>query len=107
VTSVAFSPDGKQIVSGSGDRTIQIWDAVTGAVLQTLKGHLDKVTSVAFSPDSKVKQGLFVSNYWILVGKERILWLSPEYRQTYEAVWGKVIVLAHLLSRISILELKD
>ncbi|KAF8858540.1 hypothetical protein BDZ45DRAFT_591086 [Acephala macrosclerotiorum] len=36
VRSVAFSPDGKQVVSGSGDGTVRLWDTTTGAVLQTL-----------------------------------------------------------------------
>ncbi|KAH8600212.1 WD40-repeat-containing domain protein [Bisporella sp. PMI_857] len=53
VTSVAFSPDGKQVVSGSHDKTVRLWDAATEAVLQTLEGHSNAVTSVAFSPDSK------------------------------------------------------
>ena len=52
VNSVAFSPDGRHIVSGSYDRTIQIWDAQTGAqVGNPLQGHTDSVNSVAFSPD--------------------------------------------------------
>ncbi|KUJ10180.1 uncharacterized protein LY89DRAFT_710917 [Mollisia scopiformis] len=53
VTSVAFSPDSKQVVSGSYDATIRLWDAATGAALQTLKGHTNLVTSVAFSPNGK------------------------------------------------------
>jgi WD40 repeat protein len=53
VTSVAFSPDGKQVVSGSWDKTVRLWDAATGAPQQTLEGHSDPVTSVAFSPDGK------------------------------------------------------
>jgi WD40 repeat protein len=54
VTSVAFSPDGKRIVSGSNDNTVCIWDAETGAALrEPLEGHTDRVTSVAFSPDGK------------------------------------------------------
>jgi len=51
VTSIAFSPDGTQVVSGSWDRTVRSWDAATGDLLQTLKGHSDRVMSVAFSPD--------------------------------------------------------
>ena len=51
VWSVAFSPDGTQIVSGSADTTLRRWDAVSGAHLNTLKGHSDTVTSVVFSPD--------------------------------------------------------
>jgi WD40 repeat protein len=53
VNSVAFSPDGKQVVSGLWDDTVRLWDAVTGAPLQTLKGHWDYPRSVTFSPDGK------------------------------------------------------
>ena len=54
VNSVAFSPDGKCIVSGSEDDTIRLWDAETGEPLRApLEGHQHSVTSVAFSPDSK------------------------------------------------------
>ncbi|KAH8650398.1 beta transducin-like protein HET-D2Y [Tricladium varicosporioides] len=53
VNSVAFSPDGKQVVSGSDDKTVRLWDAATGAPLQTLEAHSGWVGSVAFSPDGK------------------------------------------------------
>ncbi|KAG4427607.1 hypothetical protein IFR05_016910, partial [Cadophora sp. M221] len=53
VSSVAFSPDDKQVVSGSHDGTIRLWDAATGEPLQTLEGHTGSVFSVAFSPDGK------------------------------------------------------
>jgi WD40 repeat protein len=38
VSSVSFSPDGKTIVSGSGDKTIKLWN-LEGKELKTLKGH--------------------------------------------------------------------
>ncbi|MBE9030531.1 WD40 repeat domain-containing protein, partial [filamentous cyanobacterium LEGE 11480] len=54
VWSVAFSPDGKRIVSGSRDATLRLWDAQTGQPIgQPLKGHSNPVLSVAFSPDGK------------------------------------------------------
>jgi WD40 repeat protein len=53
-TSVAFSSDGNQIVSGVGDKaahSVNIWCVKTGRLLRSLEGHLDIVTSAAFLPD--------------------------------------------------------
>jgi WD40 repeat protein len=51
VTSVALSPDGKHIASGSYDNTVRVWDAQTGEELAVLEGHSNWVRSVAFSPN--------------------------------------------------------
>ncbi len=53
VSSVAWSPDQKRIVSGSQGPTLKVWDAGTGRLVHTLKGHPVAVTCVAFSPDSQ------------------------------------------------------
>ncbi|MDJ0582934.1 caspase family protein, partial [Crocosphaera sp.] len=55
VRSVAFSPDGKRIVSGSDDNTIKVWNAEnpSSEPLHTFNGHQADVNSVAFSPDGK------------------------------------------------------
>jgi WD40 repeat protein/serine/threonine protein kinase len=60
VTAVAFSPDGKTLVSGSEDGTLKVWDVATGQVLRTLAGHGGGVTSLALSTDGK----LLASGSW-------------------------------------------
>ncbi len=51
VLSVAFSPDGKRIISGSYDGTAKVWDAESGREPLTLRGHTLPVLRMAFSPD--------------------------------------------------------
>ncbi|KAG8684680.1 hypothetical protein FRC11_011746 [Ceratobasidium sp. 423] len=50
VNSVAFSPDGSQIISGSAD-SLRLWDARGRTSSRVLEGHSSAVNSVAFSPD--------------------------------------------------------
>ena len=54
VFSVAFSPDGKVLASGSSDKTIKLREVKTGRLINTLSGHSHTVMSVAFSPDGRV-----------------------------------------------------
>jgi WD40 repeat protein len=60
VLAVAFSPDGRTLVSGGADatvdyntpdNTIRLWDVASGNPLAILAGHTDAVRSLAFSPD--------------------------------------------------------
>ena len=53
VNSVAFSPDGLRVLTGSQDHTARVWEASTGHLLLQLNSHRDSVTSVAFSLDGK------------------------------------------------------
>ncbi len=47
ITSVAFSPDGRTVLSGSLDRTLKLWDVASGRKLKTFDGHSGWVSSVA------------------------------------------------------------
>ena len=99
VSSVAFSPDSKQVVSGSGDETVRLWDTATGALLQTLKGHTGSVTSIVFSPNGKLLPILQVSNHWVVEGNTNIVWL-PEYREFRLATRNRSLVLGDSSGRI-------
>ncbi len=49
IESVAFSPDGKYVLTGSMDHTARLWDVITGQTVQIFKGRAVEVYSVAFS----------------------------------------------------------
>ena len=53
LSSVAFSPDGKQLATASFDRTVRLWEATTGKPVRTLAGHQDLVLSVSYRGDGK------------------------------------------------------
>jgi WD40 repeat protein len=49
----ALSPDGKRLAAPGRDQSVQLWDATTGDLILTLRGHTDRITSIAFSPDGQ------------------------------------------------------
>lgn len=51
IRSLAFSPNGTTLASGSTDQTVRLWDASTGQLLATLTGHTGFIGGVVFSPD--------------------------------------------------------
>ncbi len=60
VTSAAFSPDGRYVVTASLDNSARIWEVASGREVQRLTGHSDAVVSAAFSPDGR----LVVTGSW-------------------------------------------
>jgi WD40 repeat protein len=70
VTSVAFSPDGSQILTGSADLTARLWDTNNGLLLYTTPPNSGTITALAFSPDrSKIavgsEQGIVTIYYFL------------------------------------------
>jgi WD40 repeat protein len=53
VTSMAFSPDNRLLLTGSSDKTARLWDIYTGQLLRVYSGHTAGITSVAFLPDGQ------------------------------------------------------
>jgi RNA polymerase sigma factor (sigma-70 family) len=54
INALAFSKDGKALLTGSVDRTVSLWELPTGKELHRFSGPTDYVTCVALSPDGKV-----------------------------------------------------
>jgi WD40 repeat protein len=108
VKSMAFSPDGKQVVSGSDDKTVRLWDTVTGVALKTLEGHSHYVNSVAFSPDGKLQPALCVLGDWVVEGYANILLLPYDYRSpSCVANCNRTLVLGYYSGTILFLRFKQ
>jgi len=60
VEAVAFSPDGRYVLSGSYDHTLKLWDMTSGREIKTYTGHDGPVISAAFSADGRQ----FLSGSW-------------------------------------------
>ncbi len=54
VNSAVFSTDGQHALSGSWDRTLQLWDINTGKCVRVFKGHTNSIKSVALSADGRL-----------------------------------------------------
>jgi WD40 repeat protein len=113
---VAFSPDGKRVLTGSRDCTAKLWDAETGQVIRTFSGHAHMIVSVAFSPDGTqvlvsgsdtallwdAATGMLLRTLpdWDLAGSFATVWwegpcwgFSPDGTQVFAGTWDGTVEL--------------
>jgi WD40 repeat protein len=64
---VRFSPDGRELLAETGDRTLRIFDVLNGRLLRDLGQHRDFITGACWSPDGRTvasKDSSGILNFW-------------------------------------------
>ena len=95
ITSVSWSPNDKHIASGSGDKTVRVWDVNTGTCTHILKGHTDGVTSVSWSPDGSTLVSCSCDKtikLWHIIDKQRDHYLKAALS------WEQALLLVRLIN---------
>jgi WD40 repeat protein/uncharacterized caspase-like protein len=84
VVSVAYSPDGRHVLTGSWDRTVKLWEADTGREVRRFDGFSGYVRKVTFSPDGR---------YVVAGGEDRLPEPGSEKIRVWEAETGRLVSL--------------
>ena len=93
VWDVAFTPDGRSVLSASADKTLILWDVETGAEIRRFEGHVEPIISLALSPDgttalSYARDGRLI--HWDIATGTAIR-TSDEWQNINIGEWGVVV----------------
>ncbi len=100
ISMLAWSPDGHEIASASGDGSVQVWNAHTGNVSRIYKGHTGDVLAVAWSPNGQeiASGGLDTTvQVWNVAAGQRLLTYRGHSDAVFSVAWspdGKYIASA-------------
>ncbi len=93
IISVAFSPDGKQVATGSRDLTVKLWNVETGLETATLEGHSEKVDALLFTHDQRL---ISLSDYsirlWNIESGNEIRIFERPYNFAIDRLQGPLIM---------------
>jgi WD40 repeat protein len=95
ITTLTVTLDGNQVVSGSKDKTLRIWDLKTGKLLYILTGHRDQVSSVAVIPKSKhIISGSLdrTLKIWNITNFNKVLHLKS-WSETVHNIFSVIVVI--------------
>lgn len=120
VRLIAFSLDGITLASASNDHKVRLWDIFTGKARQTLEGHINEVTAVAFSPygtmittnrgrinlksddiisssppQHSALPALVIKDTWIACNGHNVLWLPPDYTPCISALYATKVAIGY------------
>jgi hypothetical protein len=113
IYSIALSPDGKTLASGSYDQKIKLWDVESGKELSTLHGHNGAVFGLAFRPDGKILASASADRtikLWNLQTGKRTDTLSQPLKEQYAVTFsldGKRLFAAGADSRIRVWQVSE
>jgi WD40 repeat protein len=92
INTIALSPGGKKVVSGSGDHAMRLWDIDTGKVIAKLAGHMGEVYSVCWNRDGgQVVSGAVndgTARVWDVESGKTILAIATGLEDVYAVIYS-------------------
>ena len=91
IYSLALSPDGNTLATGSYDQKIKLWDVATGKEIRTLSGHNGCVYQLSFRPDGKILASASADRtvkLWDIASGERRETFSQSFKEVYAVAFS-------------------